>query len=150
MKTFAFRLERVLHWRATSLKVEKAKLEPIRARLEHARAELEKLVQALYRAKQTAREHPVSGADLQALESYSAAVEREIGLMGGNIVGHEQAVEKQKQVVAVCDRNVRLLERLRSRRKVEWQSEHDQELEALSSDYSAAQWSRERQSGEQR
>src|ERR1700722_10018144 len=129
MKSFAFRLERVLQWRTTSLKTEKAKLEPIRALLEDARIERETLAQALFQAKQAAYRNPLDGAALQALDSYAAWGDRQLTLLGGKILGHEQSVDKQNQVVVHCDRNVRLLERLRSRRKVEWLGEHDRELD---------------------
>jgi hypothetical protein len=92
----------------------------------------------------------MNGADLQALDAYAVWVERELALMGGKISAHEQAVEKQKLIVSNCDRNVRLLERLRGRRKLEWQGENDRDLDALSADYSAAHWLRERQDAERR
>jgi hypothetical protein len=44
---------------------------------------------------------------------------------------------------------VRLLEKLREKRKLEWQAQGDKEMEELATDFSAAQWLRlrERQAG---
>jgi hypothetical protein len=151
MKAFTFRLDRVLDWRTTSLKMEEAKLEPLRVSLEEVRVEDERLTQAVLRARQTTQsQQSLSGADLQALAFYALRMDKERVLLAAKIAVREEAVRKQKEVVFTCDRNVRLLERLRGRRKVEWLEENNRELDALSDDYSAAAWLREQKDAVQR
>jgi len=151
MKAFTFRLDRVLDWRTTSLKMEEAKLEPLRVSLEEVRVEDERLVQAVLRARQMTHSQPsLNGSDLQALAFYAVRMDKERVLLADKIAVHEEAVRKQKEVVFTCDRNVRLLERLRGRRKVEWLAENNRELDALSDDYSAASWLREQRAAGQR
>jgi hypothetical protein len=145
MKTFAFRLERILQWRITSLKTEEMRIEKIRFRLELARVENEKLVQVLLRAKQsTGNQTPVKGADLHALDSYTIRLAAEIALAEKKMSALSDAIEKQMLVVSDCDRNVRLLERLRDRRREDWQTEMNRELDALSADFSGGRWLRGR------
>ncbi len=146
MKTFAFRLERILQWRITSLKTEEMRIEKLRLSQELARVENEKLEQALLRAKQsTGNQTLVKGADLNALDSYTMRLARELGLANKKMSSLSEAIAKQMLVVTNCDRNVRLLERLRDRRREEWQIEMNRELDALSADFSEGRWLRRRQ-----
>jgi len=144
MKAFAFRLEPVLRWRTSQLNAEKAKLESLRMRVEQARAEKQKLLEAVLREKQQASRQSISGSELQRLDAYAHWADEESARIEVKIRAYQEDVQKQTQVVTDCDRNIRLLERLRARRKQEWQEETDRELESLASDFSAAQWSRER------
>lgn len=145
MKTFAFRLERILQWRITSLKTEEMEIEKIRFSLELARMDNEKLVQALSRAKQsTGNQTIVKGADLHALDSYTIRLAKEIALANKKMSSLLEAIANQLLVVSNCDRNVRLLERLRDRRREEWQIEMNRESDALSADFSGGRWLRGR------
>src|SRR5579863_6135615 len=118
MKTFAFRLERILQRRITSLKTEEMRIEKLRFSLELASMDNEKLVHALSRAKQsTGGQALVKGADLHALDSYSIRLAKEIALGNNKMSSLSEAIAKQMLVVSNCDRNVRLLERLRVRRQ---------------------------------
>jgi hypothetical protein len=145
MNAFRFRLERILHWRITSLKVEEARLEHIRFNLEVARAEREKLASAFVASKQsTGQQVLLRGADLHALDSYEGRLRTEIALAIAKMASLSEAIAKQSLVVSGCDRNVRLLERLRARRRLDWQKEANRELDELASDFSAGQWLRQK------
>lgn len=145
MKTFAFRLERILQWRIASLKTEEMRIEKLRFSLELASMDNQKLVQALLRAKQSAGNQTlVKGADLHALDSYTIRLAKEIALANKKMSSLSEAIAKQMLVVSNCDRNVRLLERLRGRRQEEWQIEMNRELDALSADFSGGRWLRGR------
>ena len=65
------------------------------------------------------------------------------------IAAHDEIVERQRTKVVTARGRVRLLEKLREKRKVEWQAEGDKEMEGLATDFSAAQWLRleERRAG---
>jgi hypothetical protein len=145
MKTFAFRLERILQWRITSLQTEEMRVEKLRFTLELASMEKEKLVQALSKAKQsTGNQTLVKGADLHALDPYTIRLAEELALASKKMASLSEAIAKQMLVVSNCDRNVRLLERLRDRRREEWQTEMNRELDALSADFSGGRWLRGR------
>lgn len=145
MKTFAFRLERILQWRITSLQTEEMRVEKLRFTLELASMEKEKLVQVLSKAKQsTGNQTLVKGADLHALDSYTIRLAEELALASKKMASLSEAIAKQMLVVSNCDRNVRLLERLRDRRREEWQTEMNRELDALSADFSGGRWLRGR------
>jgi hypothetical protein len=145
MRAFAFRLERILQWRVTSLKSEEMGLEKIRFSLELAALDHERLVQASLRARQsTGNQALVKGADLDALDSYARRLAKEIALANQRMSSLSEAIARQMLVVVNCDRNVRLLERLRDRRREQWQTEMNRELDALSADFSGGRWLRGR------
>ena len=146
MKAFTFSLDRVLRWRVTTLKLEQAQLEKIRSSLEQARTESGNLEQSFSKAgESTIGSALLTGADLHALNSYTARLVREIALAKLRIVTISAAIAKQMVVVSGCDRNVRLLERLRVRRQAEWQMEVNREADTQSGEFTASQWLRTKQ-----
>ena len=143
MKAFTFSLERVLRWRVTSLKAEQQRLDQIRFSLEQARTENGNLAQSFSMAGQsTIGKALLTGADLYALNSYTSHLVREIAVVKQRMESIAEAIAKQLLVVSGCDKNVRLLERLRDRRQAEWQTEMNRELDTQSGDFSASQWLR--------
>ena len=150
MKAFAFSLERVLRWRITSLRTEQLRLEQIRFTLEQARTANAGLAASFSAAKQSAGSGAlVTGADLYALDSYTARLSREIALGSQRMLSISETIAKQMLVVSGCDRNVRLLERLRDRRQAEWQIEMNREADSEAGDFSAGQWLRTKQNAAQ-
>jgi flagellar export protein FliJ len=150
VKAFTFSLDRVLRWRITSLKTEQVRLEQIRFSLEQARTETGDLEKSFSNAgKSTSGNGLLTGADLHALDSYTARLVREIALVQLRMASISEAIAKQMLVVSDCDRNVRLLERLRVRRQAEWQTEMSRETDTQSGEFSASQWLRtKRDTGE--
>ena len=143
MKTFTFSLERVLRWRNTTLKAEEGRLEQIRFSREQTRTANASLALSFSTAGQSVSGNPLlTGSDLYALNSYAARLSREIICGNQRMASLSEAIAKQMLVVSACDRNVRLLERLRERRKAEWQTEMNRELATESGDFSAGQWLR--------
>jgi len=143
MKAFTFSLERVLRWRNTTLKTEEVRLEQIRLSLEQARRATASLTLSFSTAGQSTSGHALlTGADLSVLNSYTARLSREIVLGNQRMASLSEAIAKQMLVVSGCDRNLRLLERLRERRRAEWQTEMNRELAAETGDFSASQWLR--------
>lgn len=149
MIPFTFRLERVLRWRVTSLKLEEAKVEQLRFSMEQARTANGKLSEALSQTKQsTGVQMQLTGADLQAIDSYATRLVREIAQAGQTILALSEAIAKQMLIVSARDREVRLLERLRERRREEWQTEVNRESDEQSGDFSAGQWLRAKRDSE--
>jgi uncharacterized protein YbcI len=67
---------------------------------------------------------------------------REDGRLSARLQELQKAVEDQKRVVANTARNVRMLERLRTRRHSEWKAEVDHEMETLTGEWAVTQWRR--------
>jgi flagellar export protein FliJ len=145
MKAFQFNLARVLQLRESEAKSEESKLEQmsaIRARME---AERDALIASFERAAQAVKsQQAVHPSELIALDMYKTHVEREKAQWASRIVTQSDAIEKQRARVIQARARVRLLEKLRERRKAEWQVAADREMQELAADFSAAQWRRER------
>jgi hypothetical protein len=145
MKAFSFRLERILSWRIASLKAEGTRLEQIRYSLELAKTEKENLALAISQAtRSTSSDRIIRGTDLHLLATYAERLNREMILASQKIATLMEAVTKQLLAVSSCDRNVRLLERLRGRRREEWQADMNRELDELSAEFAGGQWQRTR------
>lgn len=143
MKAFVFRLQRVMAWRVAALKTAEVRLEEVRFGLETAKREKKTLDDVLSTTKQSAALRPdLHGSDLHAIHLYSARLQRETRAVEQKIKLFDEAVARQILVVTECDREVRLMERLRDRRLKDWQSECDRELDEVASDFSGSQWLR--------
>ncbi len=85
---------------------------------------------------------PVAGRDVTALGGYRLHVmaqEQEIAVSRAK---HQTALEAQEAVMLEARRRCRLLERLRERRRAEWQAAGDREVEELASESYLAGWAR--------
>ena len=141
MKAFQFRLERVLHFREGQLRVEEARLEQMRAGRRQFEGAIEGIDESVRRASGA---RPVGqfvyAADLTALDLFKKRAGRERVEALGRLQAHDGIIAKQQEQVVQARRKVRLLERLREKRKGEWQIESDKELEELTADFTASQW----------
>jgi flagellar protein FliJ len=143
VKAFKFRLDRALQLRESELDTEEAALEGLLKRREHMLAEMKALDDSLLQARAAIRSQQfVRPAELVSLDRYDARVERERTEWQSRIAAHNKIVEKQEANVLQARGRVRLLEKLREKRKIEWQAEGAKEMEELAADFSAAQWLR--------
>lgn len=143
MKAFRFNLERVLALRETEAKAEEAKLQQLyadRARMEAERDTLIASFEGSAAAIQT--QSVVNPSELTMLGAYKLRVEQEKKQLTAKLIAHEQLIAKQQKRVVEARARVRLMEKLREKRKAEWQAAADRELEELAADFSAAQWLR--------
>ena len=143
MTTFRFNLERVLQWRQTQLELEEIKFKKAGAAvadLERARVELEA---AGARAEIQVRQwSPLAGRDVSALGGFRIHVEMEEREMAGQLAQRRKELQAQENAMLEARRRYRLLERLKERRRAEWQAAGDRELEELASESFLAGWSR--------
>ena len=143
MKTFRFRLDRVLDLWTNQLKAEEAKLEQLWVRRKELENEIESLDASVEQARSSTQSRQfVQPSDLIALELFNRRVDREREEAFARLRAHDEMVEKQRQAVVEARGKVRLLERLREKRKADWQSAADKELEELAADFAGAQWMR--------
>ncbi len=141
MKAFHFNLDRVRDWRARQLELEESALRRMLAE----RAALEARAEGLERERGEARQAvagsgSATGQDLAALDAFlrHAALEKR-RLAEARAACLQRITVQQGQVLA-ARRRVEVIERLRERRRAEWQAASDREQENLAADLFLAKW----------
>jgi hypothetical protein len=151
VKAFQFPLERVLSWRQTEQTMAEAALARLlgeQRSTQQARADLQT---GRVTAQVTVARAPSSqGTELDKLDRLRMWTVREDGRLSTRLQELQKAVEDQKRVVANAARNVRMLERLRTRRHSEWKAEMDHEMETLTGEWAVTQWRRNQKAAEER
>ena len=143
MKSFQFRLERVLSWRGTQLSLAEAQAEQLLSGLrttDEAMTEIVKLRTAAQAI--VGRTATVSGAELGALESSRVWAVREEKRLAARKVELQESIEAQNRCVAEARRGVKLVERLKERRHESWKAEADHEIDELAAESAISQWRR--------
>ena len=141
MKSFRFRLERVLRWRGIELAMQEAMLkrlldEEMRLRSTLAAIQSEKLQLSL----NTAALPDASGHDLNFIGGYASRLARQRDR------ALQQQREKQREITAqmqahrAAKQRHQLLEELRERRLDEWQRDSDREIEELAQESYLSRW----------
>lgn len=144
MTAFKFRLERVLQLRNSQLHHEEFKLETLVRQRAQIEADIEAADSYLARERHSIESADFSrSAELLAFEHFKdrAAQERQQALQ--KLAAQDELIGKQRAAIVEARRAVLLLEKLREKRREDWQLEADKEMESLISDFSAAQWLRE-------
>ena len=143
MKSFQFRLERVLSWRGKQLTLAEAKAEELLGGLRTADAARANVVERRTAAQATVgRSASVSGAALGEFEASRVWAIREEKRLAARMLALQQSVEAQNRCVAEVRRGVKLVERLKERKYESWKAEADHELDELAAESAIAQWRR--------
>jgi hypothetical protein len=143
MKSFSFRLDRVMRLRETSLRAEEEKLEQLRRGADRIERDRDAAEQAFERSRDSVQsDSSLRGSHLRALDFYRERAARERVAFARQMAVLAGETERQNKAVVEARRALRLLERLRERRLAEWRAASDYELEALSADFSTSQWLR--------
>lgn len=140
MKSFAFRLERVLEWRQAQLDIEQSALSRLAAEFARWEAVLANLGTARAKAEGSVLSGPVNGMDLRALASYQEHIERQRKIAVDRRRDCQTRLEQQRARLLDARRKHRLLEKLRQVRRAEWETAVDREFEALAAETYLAQW----------
>ena len=131
MKTFQFRLDRVLDWRRTELEMEETRLQRLHsalAAIDRERAGLESARDQAVRSLMTRAS--VDGSELQLLSNYRAAVQSQCARLEQKRREREQETATQQQKLLAARRRLRLLENLKDRRLAEWKYETERQMAA--------------------
>jgi hypothetical protein len=143
MKTFRFRLERVLSWRETQLSLAEAKVEHLKGGLRTTDEAMARVVERRAAAHATVtRATLVSGAELGALEASRVWAVGEEKRLAVCMVVLQQSIEVQNRYVAEARRGVKVVERLKERQFKNWKTEVDHEIDGLAAEAAIAQWRR--------
>jgi hypothetical protein len=143
MKSFQFRLERVLSWRGTQLTLAEAKAEQLKGGLRNTDMAMAELAKRRTAAQGTVgRASMVSGAELDVLERSRVWTIREEKRLAARKLELQRSIEEQNCRVAQARRGVKLVERLKERKHQIWKGEADHEIDDLAGESAIAQWRR--------
>ncbi len=135
MTNFRFRLEKVLAWRRTQVDLEEAKFQQRTLELREVENEQARIEAAGNRAETEVRGwSPLTGYDLETLAHYRKYVTSQEKQIAQRREEARQRLEAQQQAVFEARRRCQLLERLRDRRRAEWQAQAGKELEELAAE----------------
>ena len=143
MSGFRFSLEKALDLRRLQLELEESKfrqqaaallgLDRMRDQIRASRANAEAQVRAGGSAL---------GLDLAALGAFRLHVQSKEKELAQRRAEGEKRLEERRNAMLEARRRCRLLERLRERRKGEWDTAFNRELEAVAAESFLAQWNR--------
>jgi flagellar export protein FliJ len=143
MKSFRFRLERVLTWRGTRLSLAEAKLDQLIGELRKADDAVKRLLERRVAAQTPlARSAIVNGADLGVLETFGVWAVREEKRVKTHMIELRESIELQNRIVAEARREVKLVERLKQQKYESWSAEAEHEINELAAESAIAQWRR--------
>jgi flagellar export protein FliJ len=143
MQAFRFNLEKVLQLRETQLEVEEVRFKQQVAAVGALERELLDLDAAVAGAEmEVRRTNGMQGRDLAALASYRSGMQKRKQEVSARRQQSKMALEKQQAIMLEARRRCRLLERLRDRRRKEWQAACDRELEEGAQESFLAGWAR--------
>src|SRR5580692_8054977 len=143
MSGFRFSLEKALDLRRLQLELEESRFQQQAAALleldrmrDHMRASRAH-AEAQVRAGGSAQ-----GLDLAALGAFRLHVQAKEKALAQRRVEGEKKLEERRNAMLEARRRCRLLERLKERRKAEWDTAFNRELEAVAAESFLAQWNR--------
>jgi flagellar biosynthesis chaperone FliJ len=143
MKRFQFAFERVLAWRNSELQIEEAALENLIGE-QYRVAELKRMILAeLDQERALLAAQVAIGNQLSAFSEYRAAIELKVAGLNHAITEYNKRITEQRGRVLEFRRRSQLLEKLKDRRRSEWQAGFDRELEQIASDAHLARIARE-------
>src|SRR5579872_1377257 len=130
MKKFHFPLDRVLGWRRTQVRMEHIKLERMLAELRQLELQAA-VVLAEREAAQRALVQSSSslGAELAAFNSFRSSSAARSTALERDQSGCREKIRTHREVIALKERDVRLLEKLREDRLRLWHVEQDREID---------------------
>ncbi|SPE29220.1 conserved hypothetical protein [Candidatus Sulfopaludibacter sp. SbA3] len=85
---------------------------------------------------------PVSGRDLAALGGFRLHVKMQERAIAARRAERQKLLEAQQAAMLEARRRCRLLERLKERRRAEWQAASDREVEEVAAESFLAGWAR--------
>jgi hypothetical protein len=130
MKKFEFRLQSAFRWRDMQLQLERAKLQKLLGEEQRLKNDLQSLAEQRHAAVseiQSAKQ--LQRVDLRAVSTYLIGADARSHMLRQQIAKAAGPIQQQRQSVLKAERNVRLLEKLRESRYLEWKREFDEEIE---------------------
>jgi flagellar export protein FliJ len=146
MKKFNFRLSGALRVRETQLEAERVRLH----RLFNEKQQLENSLRALADSRVEAttfvQQAPeLVNTDLRALSAFMIGTQYRSSAIQDAMNRLDARIREQQRKVTDAERKVRLLEKVRERKLIEWQAQADHELEIIAEEaWNSARYSSKR------
>ncbi|MCX6623309.1 MAG: flagellar FliJ family protein [Acidobacteria bacterium] len=145
MLRFRFPLEKVLQYRARTLETEQARLAEKLAILHGLEAELEALVESRRQeGERLLRTGSVEAGELEALAAFLHRAAIREKRLGEQRAAAAKASDQQREAVLKARREHRLIERLREKRRTEWELSYERELQQTADENFTSRWTAER------
>jgi flagellar export protein FliJ len=140
---FHFSLEKALDLRRLQLELEESKFQQQAAAL----LELDRMRERMRASRANAEAQVRTGEwalgfDLAALGAFRLHLQAKEKELAQRRVEGEKKLEERRNAMLEARRRCRLLERLKERRKAEWDTAFNRELEAVAAESFLAQWNR--------
>jgi hypothetical protein len=143
MKSFRFRLERVLSWRGAQLTVAETKAQQLLGGLRTTNEAMADVVERRAAAQAAVGQAAsLSGAELGAFEASRVWAIREEQRLAARSLVLRHSIEVQNRCVTEARREVKLIERLKARKHESWKAGADHELDDLAAESAIVQWRR--------
>ena len=130
MKKFEFRLNSVLRWRDTQLRLERAKLQELTTEETRLKTSLEALATERRAAVNHLSRTQVDSLDLRSLSSYMVGAEARTNTLRDKIRKHAAMVQQQRERVISAERNLKLLVKLHNKSHAEWRANVNREIDS--------------------
>ena len=130
MKSFTFRLDRVLRWRETQEKLQEARTAAAAGRV----ADLRRAIDVHQQEKQNEARLVTRGETGTILASYAefrGRSDRQSVELGNRATEAQKALTSELSLLKDAGRRVRLLEKLKKQNKAKWEGEFDRETGAF-------------------
>ncbi len=135
MPAFHFRLDRVLEWYRTQLRLEENRLASYLANLNLVHERIVRLQDERVSAERAVTfSTAIRASDLAYLDSYRSRVKAEAATLEQELIERERVVQAQRFAIQKAQRRVKLVEKLRDRRLAEYRYEEDRSLENLAAE----------------
>ncbi len=145
MKSFEFRLARVLEWRQTELELADGRFRRQLAALAELDRERALLAEQRSAAETEVRADPnLNGSDLAALGAFREYVDARRQQLAKRRAEEGRKLAEIEAVLLEARRRCRLLERLKQHRRVEWVHAGNAEIEQTAAENYLAQWTERR------
>lgn len=145
MKSFHFRLARVLEWRQVELELADGRFHRQQGLLAALDRERALLTERRSTAEAEVRADPnLSGSDLAALAAFHRYVDARREQLAKGRIEEERKLAEIEAALLEARRRCRLLERLKQHRREEWTHASDAETEQTASANYLAQWTARR------
>jgi flagellar export protein FliJ len=143
MSGFRFSLEKALDLRRLQLELEESRFQQQAAALRELDRRRDDMRTSRANAEAQVRAGGwAQGLDLAALGAFRLHVQAKEKQLAQLRVEDEKKVEERRNAMLEARRRCRLLERLKERRKGEWDTAFNRELEAVAAESFLAQWNR--------
>ena len=143
MRSFQFRLERVLDWYGNQFQIEQTRLATAMAALHAVQQNFARFhAECLSVERDIIGRREIAARDFPALGLYRLRARKLEQELSRELQRREKDVHDQMQKVQEAQRRVRLLEKLRDRRRAEHRYQEEKELETLAAEAFLSRWER--------